>query len=77
MDKHTIKNAIEDKREKIESEGGIVCDNFDLCHKRATRNIQECWVSWRVRANGNYSVKPYDIEETNGDNFHLCDDCEQ
>jgi hypothetical protein len=67
---------IEVLREKIESKGGIVCDNFDTCHSRATRNMQESWITWSVNARGEYSKNPIDYEETNGDNVHLCDNCE-
>lgn len=76
MDKHTIKNAIDDKRNKIEERGGIVCDYFDICHNRATRNIQESLITWSVSKTGNYSKNPIDYEEINGDNYHLCDECE-
>ena len=69
-------NPIEMARYKIESKGGIVCDNFEKCHNRATRNIQESIITWSVSATGNYSKYPIDYQETNGDNNHFCNDCE-
>lgn len=62
-------------REKIEAKGGIVCDNFELCHERATRNVQESLITWKVDALGNYSKNPISYEEINGDNQHLCEGC--
>ena len=59
-----------------EKRGSILCDYFDKCHNIATRNIQESLITWKVSAKGEYSKHPVDYEEINGDNYHLCDDCE-
>jgi len=47
------------------------------CEKLATRNIQECVVEWSINEKGEYSDVPVDYQEISGDNFHLCDTCEE
>jgi len=71
-----MEKEIKNKRNAIESKGGIVCDNFDICHNRATRNIQNAIIEWVVKANGDYSKTPIYINaDDNIINEHLCDDC--
>ena len=70
------KKELELLREKIEKKGGIVCDNFDTCHNRATRNIQSAIIEWSVKPDGDYSKNPIDISEDDEINEHLCDECE-
>ncbi len=58
---------------KSKNDERIKCD---YCGNYATRNIQEAIITWSIDKKGNYSKKPVSYEETCGDNFHLCDDCE-
>lgn len=79
MDKHTIKNEIEDKRKAIEDKGGIVCQNFNICHHRATRNLQNPMIVWKVKENGDTSRTPieYCFNNIEGDtNIFICNECE-
>ena len=70
------KKEVEALKKKYEERGSILCDYFDKCHNIATRNIQESLITWSVNKRGEYSKNPIDYQEINGDNYHLCDDCE-
>ena len=65
------KNNTEMSCPKCEPAHDITCEG---CGKPATRNIQQCWVEYSMDVEGNYSDEPTSIE-SNGDNYHYCDDC--